>query len=511
MYKLLLCWRYLRTRHIALASVISVTLGVATMIVVNSVMHGFTREMQDRIHGIISDVVCESQSLEGFPNPQWHVQRIEQVAGRYIAAMTATVQVPAMLSFQLGNEWITRPVQLIGVDERTQSSASDFGIYLQHPANRKAMSFQLRVGGYDMLDHQAPTKARPRAAMRHAGWPYRRARAARDKAWRAVALQRAQANEPRSAQSTPPDSIADPFAGAAPSDANLYDAAREQSTGIVAGIALASYRDAKGHENFLFLPGDDVKVSFPSAGTPPRVVSDVFTVVDFYESKMSEYDSTLVFVPLSRLQQLRGMVDPTSGVGYVTSIQIKLKDDRLGPLVRDKLRAAFPSAMYAVSTWRDKQGPLLAAVQLETNILNLLLFLIIAVAGFGILAIFFMIVVEKTRDIGVLKSLGAPGGGVMSIFLTYGLSLGMCGSGVGLLIGLLIVRYINEIAGALGKITGHEIFDPSIYYFYEIPTIVDPWTVLWIVLGAIGIAVVASILPARRAARLHPVEALRYE
>ena len=148
---------------------------------------------------------------------------------------------------------------------------------------------------------------------------------------------------------------------------------------------------------------------------------------------------------------------------------------------------------------------------METAILNVLLFLIIAVAGFGILAIFYMIVVEKTRDIGILKSLGASGRGVMGIFLAYGLSLGLVGSGVGLVIGLLFVRYINEIADLLGRITGQPVFDPTIYYFYKIPTIIVPQTVAWIVIGAVGIAVAASILPARRAARLHPVEALRYE
>ena len=96
------------------------------------------------------------------------------------------------------------------------------------------------------------------------------------------------------------------------------------------------------------------------------------------------------------------------------------------------------------------QGPLLAAVQMETTILNILLFLIIAVAGFGILATFFMIVVEKTRDIGMLKALGAPSGGVMSIFLSYGFSLGTVGSGVGMVLGLLFVIYINQIADGPG-------------------------------------------------------------
>ena len=148
---------------------------------------------------------------------------------------------------------------------------------------------------------------------------------------------------------------------------------------------------------------------------------------------------------------------------------------------------------------------------METAILNVLLFMIIAVAGFGILAIFYMIVVEKTRDIGILKSLGAHSGGIMGVFLAYGLSLGIVGSGAGLVIGLVFVANINSIADVLARIMGQEVFDPTIYYFQQIPTVVEPFTVSWIVAGAILIAVGASILPARRAARLHPVEALRYE
>ncbi len=166
---------------------------------------------------------------------------------------------------------------------------------------------------------------------------------------------------------------------------------------------------------------------------------------------------------------------------------------------------------FHVQSWRDMQGPLLAAVQMETTILNILLFLIIGVAGFGILATFYMIVVEKTRDIGILKSLGASSRGVMSIFLGYGLSLGVVGSGVGVVMGLLFVWKINEIASVIEILTGREVFDPTIYYFQEIPTIINPFTVTWIVFGAMSIAVGASVLPALRAARLHPVEALRYE
>jgi lipoprotein-releasing system permease protein len=99
----------------------------------------------------------------------------------------------------------------------------------------------------------------------------------------------------------------------------------------------------------------------------------------------------------------------------------------------------------------------------------------------------------------------------LGIFLSYGLALGLLGAGVGMGSGLLMVAKINWIADKLGQITGRPVFDPEIYYFYKIPAIVDPLTVTWIVLGAVGIAVLASVMPAIRAARLHPVEALRYE
>jgi lipoprotein-releasing system permease protein len=446
--------------------------------------------------------------------------------------MTPTVVVPALLSFEVqGRGSTTRQVNLIGVDEATHNQVSDFGHYLQHPANRERLRWDLRPNGYDVHDHQAGPESPPRSEMEQAGWEHRRQWAHRQKELeelhRPGPADRGAPEVGRAAQppapadqappgepAPPPDAQADanPFArGGFNDDVQEFDPAKEQHTGAVLGIALASYRTHEGEDRFLVLPGDDIKVMLPTAATPPKVSSDTLTIVDFYESKMSEYDANFVFLPIRRLQELRGMIDPSTGIGNVTSIQIKLRDDSQGALVRDKLREFFPAQLYGVQTWRDKQGALLAAVQMETAILNVLLFLIIAVAGFGILAIFYMIVVEKTRDIGILKSLGAPGRGILGIFLAYGLSLGVVGSGAGLTIGLLFVIYINQIAGVLAMITGHQVFDPAIYYFQSIPTIVEAKTVIWIVAGAMAIAVIASVLPARRAARLHPVEALRYE
>lgn len=562
MFKLLLATRYLRTRYIALASIVSVMLGVATMIVVNSVMSGFRMEMYDRLHGILSDVVVASHGLDGIDDSLAVTNKIQDVLRDDLEGLTTTVHVPAVLSYRVFEQWETRQVNLIGIDDATYASVSDFSKFLLHPGNRQQLSFGLRESGYDTgYEDQPDHKSR----IESAGWGYRRWKV---RSQRIYEQELEQAERRRNAFDTVPptqvqsklplgdqavthaasqSSVTNAQVVAASHEVELpnfadetidgpppgfdlvdptlqdeeqghvFDEMMEQHPGIVLGISISNikHRNADGgvDDYFLCRPGDDVQLTFPSAGAPPTAVNSTFTVVDFYESKMSEYDSTFAFCPLSRLQELRGMIDRESGKAAVTSIQMKLRDGVDLAAARDKLRAAFPvdTYRYRVETWKDMQGPLLAAVQWETAILNILLFLIIGVAGFGIFATFFMIVVEKTKDIGILKSLGAPSHGVMSIFLSYGFALGIVGSGVGMVIGVLFVRNINEIAKWIERITGQEVFDPTVYYFHEIPTILNPFTIAWIVVGAMIIAVLASIMPAFRAARMHPVEALRYE
>jgi lipoprotein-releasing system permease protein len=259
----------------------------------------------------------------------------------------------------------------------------------------------------------------------------------------------------------------------------------------------------------MLLPGDDVTLSFPMTDLPPRLQSDSFTVVDLYESKMMDYDRKLVFVPIDRLQYLRGMIDPDSGQPMITQILIKAKPGVSIDVLRNRLRKAFPPQMFSIKTWRDEQETLLNAVFTELAMLNVLLFLIFAVAGFGIFAIFYMIVIEKQKDIGILKSLGASSGGIMQIFLYYSLLLGIVGSALGLGVGLLFVKYIKEIALVLSYILQRDVFSPEMYSFYEIPTVIDIPTVIGIIAGAIFIAVSSGVLPAMRAARVRPVESLR--
>lgn len=521
MYRWLLCFRYLRTRYIALASIVSVMLGVATLIVVNSVMAGFAAEMHDRLHGLASDILIECHASGGMPDPDMHLKEIHAILGDKIEGSSVSVHVPAMLGIEFNGQLITRHVNLVGIDPETYDTVSQFGKFLLHPANQTLVDFDLRDGGY----------APDRKHFPDSGWPYRRKRAAYEKLVEeeriridtAVRKARGEHPAPTSVDAAAEGpSMAFGFPATAsdsnePGQAKTFDAAIDQFPGIILGISTCSSRmrdgDGEVRDHYYCRPGDDVRMMFPNASENAKVVNQKFTVIDLYESGMSEYDSTFAFVRLDQLQEFRGMINPETGVRSVTTVQLKLVPGANLNDARDSLRRRFPPDIYAfnIQTWRDMQGPLLAAVRLETTILNILLFLIIAVAGFGILATFFMIVVEKTRDIGTLKALGASGGGVMSIFLSYGLLLGIVGSGVGMVGGLLFVKYINSIAALIEKITGQEVFDPTVYYFNSIPTIVEPLTILWVVAGSILIATTASVLPALRAARMNPVQALRFE
>ena len=535
MYKLLLCSRYLRTRYIALASIVSVMLGVATMIVVNSVMAGFSTQMRERIHGILADMVLEVNDTNGAPNPELTMEKVRKVAGKYIESMSPVAEIYAMASFQWHGQIITKPVTLIGIEP---DSKAKVGVLKDHLGN-----YQVQQDGDKVAQPAARSMDQdPNWDLLDKYLKYRKMRVEQHK-W----MQRKEAPEQDAemapAEVAPGPSIADektfpfvpepdelqftenPFPQGDPfkDDSEPHELTVEEQAAplpgrLYVGLGVVSFqyenqKTGKLETEVMAVPGDDITISTVNAGTPPKVVSFNATIVDTFKSGMSEYDANLVFCNLSYLQDVRGMINPSTGERSFSSIHIKLKDYKYADEVVNLLRTSpeFPVGLFSVQTWESKQGPLLAAVSVESAILNVLLFLIIAVAGFGILAIFFMIVVEKTRDIGVLKALGASSAGVQSIFLGYGLALGIVGSGVGMISGLLFVWNINWIESWLTWLTGHKVFDQRIYYFPTIPTSIEPLMVFWVAFGAMSIAVLASILPARRAAQMNPVQCLRYE
>jgi lipoprotein-releasing system permease protein len=473
MYKFLLCWRYLLTRYLALACIISVMLGVATLIVVNSVMAGFSTKLKSRLHNILADVIVESYWHDGMPDPALQMERIRKLPiGKEIAAMSPTIEVLGMVQISYRGEMLApRAVRLIGVDAAARAKLGGFAEYLTDPRNRENPTF---VPQPDVMDRHAQRfpampEMPPQLPLPAIGQP-------------------ANPEFPKpELDQTPPMS------------------------GAFVGYAIGHYRkrDATADSDEKDLPlltkGDEI-ILITSSGQKLTPVYDSVIVSDFFKSEMSEYDANYIFVPIEWLQRLRATPN------RATSIQISLKDYSKAEEVVQMLKSEFQvEAGYQVSTWEDKQGPLLAAISIEKGILNVLLFMIVGVAGFGILSIFAMIVVEKTRDIGILKALGASNMGVMNIFLGYGLLLGVTGSCLGTITGLLLTWNINPVEHFLTKISGHELFNRSVYYFDSIPTDIQTWTVVLVNIGAVGIAVVFSIIPALRAALLNPVRALRYE
>lgn len=237
-----------------------------------------------------------------------------------------------------------------------------------------------------------------------------------------------------------------------------------------------------------------------------KISVKAFIIAGKFKSGMYDFDKNYVYVPLTVAQELTGSKEKDA----VTGISVKLDDYRHANQVRDELQAALGFEYY-VQTWEDARKTFLVAVMMERRVMAFILFFIIVVAGFNILAILTMIVLEKSKDIGILKALGATTQGIMSIFLLNGLLIGSTGACAGVAAGLSIVLRINWLENILYNTTGWRPFPPEVYYFNQIPTIVDPISIVFTAVIAIVSSVIFSIYPALRAARLDPVVTLRYE
>jgi len=510
MYKWLLAWRYLRTRYLALASIISVMLGVATLIVVNSVMAGFASKLRDRLRGLLADIIIEHRSDSGFFGVEEKVRRIYEILGDRVEAVSPAIETFGILQFRYPGSYevISRPVFVVGVEPVSRARVGQFAQYLYTPENRQhpADCFRVRGAIAERFRYEMELLQRQQEWLNSG--PYRTIRPQDRMSNGDISSRKPRDND---------DSLPPP-----PLPPELPPELRDPA-GIILGYSIATYRKPDAHlsdsekDVFLLHPGDRVTLMLLTAfdlpghdgsnGTP-RPVEDTFAVTDLFKSEMSEYDARLVFIHLRDMQRLRGMINRAK------TLYIKLRsyDRDAAEAVRLLSSSdAFPPHSFVVQTWEQRQGSLLAAIAIERGILNVLLFLIIAVAGFGILAIFYTIVVEKTRDIGILKALGASHGGVLGLFLGYGLFLGLVGAGLGTALGVTITTYINEIEKIIARLTGQEVFNRSVYYFDQIPTDMRPEMVLLVNAGALVIAVLASVYPALRAALLHPARAVRWE
>ena len=269
--------------------------------------------------------------------------------------------------------------------------------------------------------------------------------------------------------------------------------------GVVIGKELA-----KNMGIFIF---DTVHILSPQGvstpmGMTPRIKK--FLVVGIFDSGFYEYDSTLAFLSLKDCQEFLNMG------ALVTGLEIKVDDiyhaDRIARTLEKQL--GFP---YWARHWMEMNKNLFSALRLEKRVMFIILSLIVLVAIFNVITTLIMVVMEKSRDIAILKSMGATSGSVMKIFIYQGLTIGIMGTILGCAVGLAIASHLEKISLFIENLFGFKILPGDVYYLSSLPSQVNYGDVLIIVVGTLAVSLLATIYPSRRASRLDPAEALRYE
>jgi lipoprotein-releasing system permease protein len=240
------------------------------------------------------------------------------------------------------------------------------------------------------------------------------------------------------------------------------------------------------------------------ASLKQMVLPTELEVAGIFESGRYIYDSEFLIVPLHIGQELYNLGPAAHGLAVRTS------DPYLADSVRNALNESLPPPAFAMS-WIDMNRQLFDAIRMERQVMFFLLMFIILVAAFGIMNTLITVTVQKTREIGVMKALGARTHQIIGVFLAQGMVVGAFGTIVGLALGMSAVRWRNETSELLSRLLGVEIFPASVYQFTEIPAEVVPSDVAIICTSAFLICSVAALIPAWFAARLDPVKALRHE
>jgi lipoprotein-releasing system permease protein len=412
MYKLFLAWRYLVSRKIIYFSIAGIMVGVIALIVITSVMGGFSREIRERIRGTSSHLTIISRSNFFISDYSAIIERIKQVP--HVVACAPRLEWLALLNQE--NAY----VQLIGIELPVENKVTNFEKYLM---DDKTPDF--------LLDGQTP-----------------------------------------------------------------------DLPGMVVGKNVFPYYPIEN------LKGKHVSLISARLGTAnPLPVEQTFTVLGRFGSGMYEYDKTNVYVSLKDAQKFLGVKNSA------TKICIALDDYQNAPVVIEQIKQIlyeYPSAL-TVFTWEDEKQTFLRAVAIEKNINAVILFFIIIVAGFNIVALMTIRVAEKTLDIGIIKALGATRRGIMSLFLYQGLLIAMLGCILGIIVGLLISFNLNTIADIIYNLSGFKVFPSDVYVLDKIPSEVNWLTIFFITLATLLTSIVFSLYPAAKAGSLSPLEALRHE
>ncbi len=530
MYKWFLAWRYLHTKLIAFFGIASVMLCVAMVLVVMSVMGGFLDTIRERSRGLHSEIVLESGTLQGFPFYEEFQKYLETHHEDVVSVTTPVIYTYGI--FRVPATTYTRPARVVGMRLKEYTQVNDFkhGLHYEHyfPGTTHLGMQRMPLGGVD-----AQQKLVLPADLEAAN--------ARWRAEESDAKQLADyAAHPYEIVMYPP-SVVLPIQGE-----RVYAFGDEgpgyvgpEKSGVIIGCDLLNERRPDGNFNRHLARGADIALTLmpmsPTGnvtGEPP--VRLPLRYVDDSRTGIFEIDDLCIYVDLDMLQHKLAMDPQPLADGGMTSARVNqlLVGLRAGNDLEvskavvaaawekfllslgDQLSMADERALSFVDvmTWEDLQRPFIAAVEKEKVLVTLLFSLISLVAIVLVGCVFYMIVEKKTRDIGILKAIGASAQGVAGLFVVYATAVGVCGAILGILLGSVFVWNINDIQAFLASLNPQlRVWSPEVYSFDKIPEIVKTWDAVGIAVVAVLASVVGSFIPAAIAGRIWPVDALRYE
>jgi lipoprotein-releasing system permease protein len=281
--------------------------------------------------------------------------------------------------------------------------------------------------------------------------------------------------------------------------ANAYGDIERFNDGIAIGSGLAREIGVTVGDRVRVIAPDGVKTPL---GTSPRV--NAYEVVYVFTAGRYDIDRTRLYMPFAEAQAY------FNREGLADEFEVMVKDpDNIDTYAGPLLNAAGPQAL--LWSWKDSSGAFLRALTIEDNVMKVILSILVLIAAMNIVSGLIMLVKNKGRDIGILRTMGLTEGSVMRVFFICGAFTGLLGTLLGVILGCLFAVYIDQILAFVSWISGSDIWDPSVRQIYALPAKLQWWDVASAIALSLGLSFIVTLFPARRAARMNPVEALRYE